>query len=88
MLRMCKPIFGTCKPVVLDSGFCVAKCITKIEAKCVYVCVLVSGMCIVPYGEVVRIFQPGFQTQAAATLFLYPGCLHAFFNPNDEFLCQ
>ena len=36
MLRMCRPIFGTGKAVVLESGFCVAKAITELEAKGVY----------------------------------------------------
>ena len=36
MLRMCKPIFGSGKAVVLDSGLCVAKGIIDIESKCVY----------------------------------------------------
>ena len=36
MLRMCRPIFGSGKAVVLDSGFCVTKDITDIEAKGVY----------------------------------------------------
>ena len=35
MLRMCKPIFGIEKAVVLDSGFYVAKGITDLEAKVV-----------------------------------------------------
>ena len=37
MLRMCGPIFVSGKAVVLESGFCVAKGITEIEAKDVYV---------------------------------------------------
>ena len=36
MLGMCRPIFGTGKDVVLDSSFCVAKCIIELEAKRVY----------------------------------------------------
>ena len=36
MLRMCKPIFGIGKAVVLNSGFCVSKGITELEAKGVY----------------------------------------------------
>ena len=30
MLRMCKPIFGTEKAVVLENGFCVAKGFTEL----------------------------------------------------------
>ena len=45
---------------------------------------LVSGLCSVPYYEVVSIIQPGFQTQSVATTVLDSGCLHAFFNTNDE----
>ena len=36
MLRMCRPIFGSWKAVVSDSGFCVAKVITELESKGVY----------------------------------------------------
>ena len=36
MLRMCRPIFGSGKDVVLDSRFCVAKIITELGAKGVY----------------------------------------------------
>ena len=30
---MCRPIFGSGKTVVLDSGFCVTKGITELESK-------------------------------------------------------
>ena len=33
---MFRPIFGSCKAVVLGSGFCVTKCITDIKAKGAY----------------------------------------------------
>ena len=33
MLIMCRPIFGSGKTVVLDSGFCVTKGITELESK-------------------------------------------------------
>ena len=36
MLSICRPIFGSGKTVVLDSGFCVVKGITNIEDKGVY----------------------------------------------------
>ena len=36
MLRMCKPIFGTGKVVVLEIVFCVVNGITKIESKFLY----------------------------------------------------
>ena len=36
MLRMCRHIFVSGKAVVLDSGLCVAKFITELEAKGVY----------------------------------------------------
>ena len=42
MLRMRIPIFGSGKAVVLDSGFCVAKGITDIEAKGVYTTALIN----------------------------------------------
>ena len=37
MLIMCRPIFGSGKDVLLDGGFCVAKVITELEDKGVYV---------------------------------------------------
>ena len=36
MSRISKHIFGTCNAVVLDSSFCVDKCITEVYAKGVY----------------------------------------------------
>ena len=36
MLRICRPIFGIGKYVVLDSGFCIAKGVTKLESKSAY----------------------------------------------------
>ena len=45
MLRMCKLIVGTGKEVILFSCFCVAKSITKIEAKGVYVGSLIKKRC-------------------------------------------
>ena len=42
MLRMCDPIFGTGKCVVLDSGFCVSKGIVALEAKGVYAGALIK----------------------------------------------
>jgi hypothetical protein len=42
MLRMCEPIYGTGKAVVLDSGFCVAKGIVALEAKGVYAGALIK----------------------------------------------
>ena len=42
MLRMCRPIFGSGKAVVLDSWFCVAKVISEIESKGVYVEALIN----------------------------------------------
>ena len=42
MLRVCKPIFGTGKAVVLDSIFFVSKGITKLESKFVYVGSLIN----------------------------------------------
>ena len=50
MLRMCKPIFGSRKAVVLDSGFCVAKGITDLEAKVVYAAYLIKKWCYCPKG--------------------------------------
>ena len=42
MLRLCRSIFGSKKPVVLYSGFCVVKGITQIEAKGVYAAALIK----------------------------------------------
>ena len=36
VLRMCKPIFGSGKSVVFDSGFCVLKGVVELEARGVY----------------------------------------------------
>ena len=36
MLRMCRPIFGTGKAVVLEGWFCVVNGIVEIESKGVY----------------------------------------------------
>ena len=36
MLRMCGPMFGSGKDIVLDSGFCVAKGTTELKSKVVY----------------------------------------------------
>ena len=45
MLRMCKPIDGTGKEVILDSGFCVSKIITKKEDKVLYEVSLIKKRC-------------------------------------------
>ena len=37
MVRIYKPIFGTGKDLILDTGFCVSKCIIRLEAKGVYI---------------------------------------------------
>ena len=42
MLRMCRPIFGSGKVVVLDSGFCVAKGIADIEVKGFYAAYIIK----------------------------------------------
>ena len=42
MLRICRPIFGSGKAVVLDSGFFVAKGSTEIEARGVYAAALIK----------------------------------------------
>ena len=42
MLRMCRPIFGSEKDVVLDSGFFVAKGITELKAKGVHAASLIK----------------------------------------------
>jgi hypothetical protein len=42
MLRMCEPIYGKGKAVVLDSGFCVAKGIVALKAKGVYTGALIK----------------------------------------------
>ena len=42
MLRICRPVFGTGKAVVLYSGLSVAKDITDIEYKCVYKAVIIK----------------------------------------------
>ena len=43
MLRMCRPIFGSGKAVVLGSVFCVAKVITDIKYKGFYVAALIKN---------------------------------------------
>ena len=48
MSRMCRPIFGSGNAVVLDSGFCVAKGITEIKSKGVYVAALIKKWCYYP----------------------------------------
>ena len=50
MVRMCKPIFGTWKTVVLYSGFCVAKFITELKAKGFYEGDLINKRCHLPKG--------------------------------------
>ena len=45
MLRMCRPIFGSWKSVVLDSVYCVSKCITDIEDKGFYAAALINNWC-------------------------------------------
>ena len=50
MLRMCRPIFGSGKAVLLDSGFCVAKGITELEAKGAYAEYLIKKRCYWPKG--------------------------------------
>ena len=45
MLSMCKSIVGTAKYVILDSGFCVVKGITKLYSKGVYVVSLIKKRC-------------------------------------------
>ena len=43
MLRMCRPIFVSGKSVLLESGFFVAKNITKLKAKGVYATALIKN---------------------------------------------
>ena len=50
MSRMCRPIFGSGKAVLLDSGFCVATSITEIEAKGVYAGSLINKRLYWPEG--------------------------------------
>ena len=50
MLRMCRPIFGSGKAVVLDSGFCVTKVITELEARGVYAADLIKKRRYCPKG--------------------------------------
>ena len=45
---------------------------------------MVSGLCSMPYHEVVRIIQHGFQPQAEATLFLDLRCPSALFKPYNK----
>ena len=42
MLRICRPMFGSRKDVVLDSGFYITKGITDLEFKGVYVADLIK----------------------------------------------
>ena len=48
------------------------------------VCILVSGLYSVSYYEVVKIFQPGLQTQTVAPSVLELGCPRTLFNPDNE----
>ena len=50
----------------------------------VYLCVLVSVLCNVPYYEAVRVIQPVLQPQVEATPVLELGWPHALFNPKNE----
>ena len=43
MLRICRPVFGSGKDLVLDSGFCVAKGIILLEDKGVYAEALIKN---------------------------------------------
>ena len=61
MLSMYRPIFGTGNAVVLDRGFCVAKGITKIEAKCVYESALIKKRCYWPKGVPRELIDTQFQ---------------------------
>ena len=42
---MCKPIFGSEKAVLLDSGFCVDKGITELKVKGIYAAYLIKKRC-------------------------------------------
>ena len=42
---MCRPIFGSGKAIVLDSRFFVAKGITEIKSKGVYVADMIDNWC-------------------------------------------
>ena len=42
ILRMCRPIFGSGKDVILDSGFFFTKGITELESKGVYAAALIK----------------------------------------------
>ena len=50
LIRMCKPIVGTGKDVILESGFCVVKSIIEIESKCMYEVSLIMKWYYLPNG--------------------------------------
>ena len=50
MLRICIPIFGSRKNLVLDSGFCVSKGISDIEPKSVYAGYMIKNQSFWPKG--------------------------------------
>ena len=58
---MCKPIFVTGKTVVLDSGFCVAKGITKLEWKGIYPGDLIKKRRYCPKGVTGELIDAKFQ---------------------------
>ena len=61
MLKKCKPIFGTGKAVILESGFCVTKDINEKEAKGFYVGYLIKKRCYWPKGVPINLIDTHFQ---------------------------
>ena len=61
MLSMCILIFGTVKAVVLNSGFCVSKSITKLESKVVYVRAIIKRWSYWPKGVTADLIDNRFQ---------------------------
>ena len=61
MLRMCRPIFVSGNDVVLDSGFNVAKGITYIEAKSVYLEALIKKRRYWPKGVLGDLIEVHFE---------------------------
>ena len=61
MLRICRPIFGSGKAVVLDNGFCVPKSITYLKAKGAYAADLINNRCYCPEGVPVDLIDTHFE---------------------------
>ena len=68
MLMMCRPIFGTDKAVVLESGFCVDKSITELETNGVYMVALIKKRRCWPKGVTGGIIDTHFQDKVVGNV--------------------